>query len=94
MCNVFVYFDTVGPTPLVVGGYKKNFGPFPTNLQNLLWRDVFWEASVAQKHPRNVRHVQLQQMKLGIITWVCTNSPTALDASVTAKPHVHAKLAE
>ena len=27
--------------------------------------------------------LQLRQIESGIITWVCTNSPTALDASVT-----------
>ena len=29
--------------------------------------------------------LQLRQMTSGIITWVCTNSPIALDAPVTAK---------
>ena len=29
--------------------------------------------------------VQLQQIKSGVITWVCTNSTAAPDASVTAK---------
>ena len=31
------------------------------------------------------KKVQLRQVNSGIITWVCTNSPTAPDTSVTAK---------
>ena len=35
--------------------------------------------------PKHYCYIQLRQMKSGIVTWVCTNSPTAPDASVTAK---------
>ena len=38
--------------------------------------------------------LQLWQGKCGIITWVCTNSPTAPTASVTKKLYQHAKLAK
>ena len=40
-------------------------------------------ASTLQFYHDNI--TQLQQMKSGIITWVCTNNPTAHIASVTAK---------
>ena len=30
-------------------------------------------------------HVQLPQMKCGVLTWVCADRPTAPTASVTAK---------
>ena len=43
-------------------------------------------ASTLQFYYDNI--TQLQQMKFGIITWVCTNSPTAHIASVTEKKAV------
>ena len=38
--------------------------------------------------------VRLQQMKSGIITWVCTNSPAAPDTSATEKTECAFQLAE
>ena len=39
----------------------------------------------AKQTSKEQAFVQLRQIKSGIITWVRTNSPTAPDASVTAK---------
>ena len=76
---------TTNPGQLVVrGGFEPTVSPSQGKevggLQGLTYPSVTKTDILS-----DAKQVQLRQMKSGIITWVCTNSPTARDASVTAK---------